>query len=249
MLNQNTLGTFMTKPDTFTGPGLGEGCFGSVTEATIPGFVVKTVENFWFDGWFPWALYCMAHQGEVGIPNILALRLDFTKGKLWALMEKLEPVPFDQRPPCIQTDAEGFKYRVESVFGRLKSMPGHLNSLMAALPDQAFRVDLHHYNYMMRGKKMLMTDPLILMNEGGNSWLKESGPKGKLLALQWARQTLDHFNAANDPRVVVEGSPEDRMAAVRLVIEEDEAEKKRRDDLHKRVTTDLLRKLFSELRK
>ena len=92
-LPQNTLTTFSTTPDKLAkGDYLGSGCFGSVQSSIIPDVVVKTVEDFWYDGWTAWAFYCLNHQGEAYIPSIYAIRLDFNTGKLWALVEKLEEI-------------------------------------------------------------------------------------------------------------------------------------------------------------
>ena len=222
MINKATLGTFVSKPETFARAGgeLGAGCFGKVSEAVIPGMVVKTVENFWNDGWFPWALYCLKHQGETGIPTIYALRLDFTEGKLWALMECLSEVTWDDHTPWMQVGRESFPYRVRAVFGRRKAMPAHLTALMATLPDQGLRVDLHRGNYMKRGQKLVMTDPFTLTYD--DMWLDRSGMEGTTVALKWARQTLDTLLPEPDPRVIVVGTPEERLTVEQ---ERDAAEK------------------------
>lgn len=225
--DQQTVGTFLSSPKTFDNArqNLGSGCFGNVNRSTIPGFVVKTVKDFWVDGWFPWALYCMKHQGEVGIPTIVAMRVDFTSGILWALMEELKEVGFGEKAPTMRCNKSSFEREVSKCFGRLKTAPQHLRAVLQALPDQNFVVDLHRYNSMMRGKKVIITDPFTLTDKN-NRWLQYGGPNSHILALKWARQTLDTFMPKPDPRIVVVGSPEERMASLGAIVTEREEQKK-----------------------
>ncbi len=213
MLKQEAVTAFATNPAKLSGADyLGSGCFANVMSATIPGFVVKTVRDFWNDGWFAWALYCLKHQGEVGIPAILALRLDFTEGKLWALMEKLEPLKYlhnnDKAPYC-QISKDAFQHNVSGYFGRLRAIPNHLKAVMDALPDQEFRIDLHSGNYMLRGSKVIVTDPFTLVDPNSGSFISNGGDNGNLLGLKWARETIDAFVTAGDPRVSIVGTPEE----------------------------------------
>lgn len=149
---------------------LGSGCFGTVYQhPTMKDVVVKVAED---EAYEAWVRFCKKHQGNPLVPVIYHhekfVGPDNSPYTI-TILEKLKRIPWPEERGgkwMERLTKAGLEVVNKSTF-KVRKMKAHNEHAevvvegIARLKRRGFYVDLHNENVMLRGKQVVITDPIV----------------------------------------------------------------------------------------
>lgn len=152
----------------------GSGSFSSVYLTNVPGIVVKAIRK----PWDPAALYyilCLEQKKE-WMPKVYGITYDVEEALIYVIMEQLSetnsmgtPRPrtcgsYDELEDYIREKMYEYLISNDEV-NEIISMYHDIQSMVSMVPGNEIYIDAHPANWMYRGDKLVLTDPVVV-----NDW-------------------------------------------------------------------------------